>query len=152
MRPLKKTSNQDTVVLTSFSLGQYGKVQVQDFPTKTEDLRLISCSLYGFLLCFGRPVLVPWTLPDNMNNALESEHACQTECTLVYCIIISAAIDTNHILIHAYVHVSIITTRGTDSQGKLAHSDWFFLSATLGQHYGIVHVHVLTSHSVNKIS
>jgi len=58
-----------------FSLGQYGKVEVWDFPVKIECSRLISCLLCGFFSLFCKPVISPWALQENNTLQLANQSA-----------------------------------------------------------------------------
>ena len=53
------TANSQTETLRYWlsQWGQYCKVEVWDFPVKTERWLLIRCLLHGFLLCFCKPVI-----------------------------------------------------------------------------------------------
>ena len=72
MRSLWEISNRDLAVLTSLlqSLSQYGKAEFWDFLMKTKHSgQVCFFKLYGFLLCFCKPVIGLWAL--QKHNALE---------------------------------------------------------------------------------
>lgn len=50
-------------------------LRLEIFPVKTEGSRLISCLLYDFLLCFGRPVIGPCALRENNAVKLANQRA-----------------------------------------------------------------------------
>ena len=50
--------------------------EVKDFPMITELIRLISCLVYGTLLCFCKPVVSPWAYTLWENSALQSVRVC----------------------------------------------------------------------------